>query len=76
MVAALNQNEELANALEQDPTRIYQIEQELGHTAEDQRPMEPSSGGATGLGSFTEPSLREEPGTAGQDAHDQGFEGI
>jgi hypothetical protein len=78
LVAALNQNQELANALEKDPTRIYQIEQELGLAAEDQSPIEPGGGGggATGLDSFTEPSLREEPGTAGQDAHDQDFEGI
>ncbi len=67
----INQNEDLAYALEADPARIEEFEQNLSLLPPD--PIEPR-GDVTSLGSFTEPSYLTDPEIEGQDVQDQDFQ--
>jgi len=67
----INQNEDLAYALEADPTRIEEFEQNLSLLPLD--PMEPS-GDVTSLESFTEPSYLTDPDIGGQDVQSEDFQ--
>ncbi len=66
LVEAVNQNEDVARALEKDPTSVEQIEQDLGLA--EGRPVEPS--GITEPAGVTEPEVTE-VGTPDQDLDDQ-----
>jgi hypothetical protein len=66
LVEAVNQNEDVARALEKDPTSVDEIEQDLGLA--DQGPVEPS--GVTEPVEVTELDVPE-MGTPDQDLDDQ-----
>jgi hypothetical protein len=57
LVNALNENPDIANAPEQDPTQLDRIQQNLDLA--DQSPREPS--GITDLSNVLDPSLAERP---------------
>ena len=68
---AVNQNEDIANALERDPSSLDQIEQDLGLGQPSGVP-EPSGAPDPGLGepALTDPGVVPEPGPREQDADD------
>jgi hypothetical protein len=67
LVAAINQNEDVARVLERDPTSIEQIEQDLG-LAQQSSFAEP--GDVAELAGVTDPSLAEPPVPQEQDKPD------